>query len=38
MARGISIVADKYIPFLEGVFEPYADIRYMDGAAISHLQ
>lgn len=35
MAGRISIVADRHIPFLEGVFEPYADIRYMDGSAIT---
>ena len=32
----MKIVADKYIPFLEGVFEPYADVVYIDGRAISH--
>lgn len=30
----IKIVADSNIPFLEGVFEPYADIRYVDGQDI----
>jgi len=30
----ISIVADNKIPFLEGVFEPYAAVRYMDGIDI----
>ena len=29
------IVADKNIPFLEGVFEPYADVVYIDGKDIS---
>lgn len=29
------IVADKNIPFLEGVFEPYADILYIDGKDIA---
>ena len=33
--KKIKIVADSKIPFLEGVFEPYADVVYMDGAAIS---
>ncbi len=28
-------MADKNIPFLEGVFEPYADIRYIDGKDIA---
>ena len=31
----MKIVADRYIPFLEGVFEPYAEIVYIDGGAIS---
>ena len=31
----MKIVADKYIPFLEGVFEPYAEVVYIDGRAIS---
>jgi len=30
----IKIVADKAIPFLEGVFEPWADVVYMEGSAI----
>ena len=30
----IKIVADRAVPFLEGVFEPYADVRYLDGSAI----
>jgi erythronate-4-phosphate dehydrogenase len=30
----MKIVADKYIPFLEGVFEPYAEVIYMDGRDI----
>jgi erythronate-4-phosphate dehydrogenase len=29
-------VADKHIPFLEGVFEPYAEVVYIDGRAINH--
>lgn len=32
--RRIKIVADRNIPFLEGVFEPYADVVYIDGKAI----
>ena len=32
----MKIVADKHIPFLEGVFEPYAEVVYMDGRSISH--
>ena len=32
----MNIVADKYIPFLEGVFEPYAEVVYIDGRSISH--
>lgn len=32
----MKIVADKHIPFLEGVFEPYADVVYIDGRAITH--
>ena len=31
----MKIVADKNIPFLEGVFEPYAEVVYKDGLAIS---
>ena len=31
----MKIVADRHIPFLEGVFEPYAEVTYMDGPAIS---
>lgn len=31
----MKIVADKNIPFLEGVFEPYADVVYIDGREIS---
>ena len=31
----IRIVADRNIPFLEGVFEPYADVTYIDGKSIS---
>lgn len=30
----MKIVADKYIPFLEGVFEPYAEVIYKDGRDI----
>lgn len=32
----MKIVADKHIPFLEGVFEPYADVVYIDGRQINH--
>ena len=32
----MKIVADKHVPFLEGVFEPYADVVYIDGRAINH--
>ena len=35
MYRRIRIVADSNIPFLEGVFEPYADIAYIDGKDIT---
>lgn len=31
----MKIVADDKIPFLRGVFEPYADIEYISGASIS---
>lgn len=31
----MKIVADKAIPFLEGVFEPYAEVVYKSGADIS---
>ena len=31
----MKIVADKDIPFLEGVFEPYADVVYKQGGEIS---
>ncbi len=32
----MKIVADSNIPFLEGVFEPYAEVLYKDGSAIGH--
>ena len=32
----IKIVIDKAIPFIEGVFEPYADVRYIRGEEIVH--
>ena len=35
MERKIRIVADRNIPFLAGVFEPYADVAYIDGSDIS---
>ena len=31
----MKIVADKNVPFLEGVFEPYAEVVYMKGEDIS---
>ena len=31
----MKIVADKNVPFLEGVFEPYADVIYLDGKEIN---
>lgn len=31
----MKIVADKNIPFLEGVFEPYAEVVYIDGCQIT---
>ena len=31
----MKIVADKHIPFLEGVFEPYAEVLYLNGKEIS---
>lgn len=33
----MKIVADKHIPFLEGVFEPYAEVVYIDGRQINHV-
>ena len=36
MTGRIKITADKNIPFLEGIFEPYADIQYIDGKDIRH--
>jgi len=32
----MKIVADKNIPFLEGVFEPYSEVVYIDGRSIVH--
>lgn len=32
----MKIVADMHIPFLEGVFEPYAEVVYIDGRSITH--
>ena len=32
----MKIVADKLVPFLEGVFEPYAEVVYLDGGEITH--
>ncbi len=34
MNNRITILADKAIPFLEGVFEPYADVIYIPGGEI----
>ena len=31
----MKIVADKAIPFLRGVFEPYAEVLYRDGASFT---
>lgn len=36
MTGRIKITADRNIPFLEGIFEPYADIQYIDGKDIRH--
>ena len=33
----MKIVADKNVPFLEGVFEPYADVVYLDGKEITRV-
>lgn len=35
MEQNIKIVADRNIPFLEGVFEPYAEVVYIDGKDIA---
>ena len=32
----MKIVADKHVPFLEGVFEPYGEVIYIDGREINH--
>lgn len=32
----MKIVIDRMIPFVEGVFEPYADVVYMEGEDIHH--
>ncbi len=32
----MKIVVDKHIPFLEGVFEPYAEVSYLEGKEIIH--
>lgn len=34
MCEKINILADRAIPFLEGVFEPYANVRYIPGGEI----
>lgn len=31
----MKFVIDKAIPFIEGVFEPYAEVTYLDGSAIA---
>lgn len=31
----MKIVIDRAIPFIQGVFEPYADVEYIDGASFS---
>jgi len=36
MTKPIKIVADKAIPFLEGVLEPYAEVVYKEGSEISN--
>lgn len=36
MYKRLKIVADRNVPFLEGVFEPYADIKFIEGKLISH--
>lgn len=35
MEKKIKIVADRNIPFLEGVFEPFADVVYIEGKDIA---
>ena len=35
MEKKIKIIADDKIPFLKGIFEPYADIEYYPGKVIS---
>ena len=32
----MKLVIEKSIPFIEGVFEPYGEVVYLDGAEISH--
>ena len=32
----MKIVAVKHIPFLEGVFEPYAEVVYKEGKDMTH--
>lgn len=34
MEKKLKIVADSAVPFLEGVFEPYAEVKYMCGSDI----
>jgi erythronate-4-phosphate dehydrogenase len=35
MGDRVRIIIDDAIPFIEGVLEPYVDVRYMEGRAIS---
>lgn len=35
MDSKIRIIIDQAIPFIQGILEPYADVRYMEGRAIS---
>ncbi len=35
MDSKIRIIIDQAIPFIEGVLEPYADVIYKEGRAIS---
>ena len=36
MINIMKIVADDKVPFLKGVFEPYAEVVYKDGLSIGH--
>ena len=35
MEKGLKIVIDSQIPFLEGIFEPYAEVSYVEGNRIT---